>query len=107
MKRTGEVCWRVIILLILVCVPATVGADGPPNAADAAAAATEDAYIVKKGDTLWGISKELLQDPLLWPRLWEQNRFIVDPNLIFPGDRLALPGAAVFGGTQFVPGRGR
>jgi hypothetical protein len=48
--------------------------------------------VVKRGDTLWGISRDLLDDPLLWPMLWEKNKFIVDPNRIYPGDRLSLPG---------------
>lgn len=64
---------------------------GPP------AARSDDAgtYVVKKGDTLWGIARDLLQDPFLWPRVWEQNPFITDPNRIFPGDTLALPGRQV------------
>jgi hypothetical protein len=48
--------------------------------------------VVKKGDTLWGIAKGLLNDPILWPQLWERNPFITDPNRIFPGDTLAVPG---------------
>ena len=91
MKRTGVVCWSVFVLITL-CLPVAAGADGPPSPAMASPAGSEDPYVVKKGDTLWGISKDLLQDPLLWPRLWEQNRFIVDPNRIYPGDQLALPG---------------
>jgi hypothetical protein len=50
---------------------------------------------VKKGDTLWQISKELFNDPLLWPRIWERNPFIKNPNLIFPGDTLGMPGREV------------
>jgi hypothetical protein len=48
--------------------------------------------VVRKGDTLWGIARDLLNDPVLWPRLWEQNRYIADPNRIYPGDTLSLPG---------------
>lgn len=92
MKRTGVV-WRSVLALVALCVPVAAGADGPPSpVAGASPAGTEEPYVVKKGDTLWGISKELLQDPLLWPRLWEQNRFIADPNRIYPGDQLNLPG---------------
>ncbi len=61
---------------------------GPP----AARPDDESTYVVKKGDTLWGISRDLLKDPFLWPRVWEQNPFITDPNRIYPGDTLALPG---------------
>jgi hypothetical protein len=47
-------------------------------------------YVVRPGDSLWNISKRFFNNPLLWPRLWELNPFIDDPNLIYPGEVLAL-----------------
>lgn len=47
-------------------------------------------YVVKKGDTLWDISRMYLADPWLWPQLWEINPQIKNPHLIYPGDALAL-----------------
>ncbi len=47
-------------------------------------------YIVKQGDTLWDISARFLDNPWYWPRLWEQNKYITDPHLIFPGEPIAL-----------------
>jgi hypothetical protein len=49
-----------------------------------------ETYIVKKGDTLWGISGMYLQQPWLWPELWDVNPQIDNPHLIFPGDELYL-----------------
>ena len=54
---------------------------------------SEDApetYVVKEGDTLWRISGLFLDEPWLWPELWEVNPQIDNPHLIFPGDRLSL-----------------
>lgn len=47
-------------------------------------------YVVKKGDTLWAISALYLQEPWLWPQLWDANPQIDNPHLIYPGDTLAL-----------------
>ncbi len=48
-------------------------------------------YVIKKGDTLWDISSRFLQNPWLWPKIWEQNKHIENPDLIFPGEPLVLP----------------
>jgi len=105
MKRTcgGRVGGLGLIVLCLSLALATaeaqapgpVPAPAPPSASEPAAQGPEGAYVVRKGDTLWGISKDLLNDPLLWPRIWDQNPFIKNPNLIFPGDTLALPGQVI------------
>lgn len=47
-------------------------------------------YIVKHGDTLWDISARFLNNPWLWPKVWEQNRYITNPHLIFPGEPITL-----------------
>jgi len=48
-------------------------------------------YVVKRGDTLWGISGIYLQKPWRWPQLWGMNRQeIANPHLIFPGQTLYL-----------------
>jgi len=52
-------------------------------------------YTVKKGDTLWGISNAYLQDSFLWPKLWKNNQYILNPDLIYPGNIIELPGRKV------------
>lgn len=47
-------------------------------------------YIVKQGDTLWNIAVRFNANPWLWPKLWEQNKYITNPHLIYPGEPIAL-----------------
>ena len=54
-------------------------------------------YIVVRGDTLWDISKRFLNNPYLWPQIWDRNRYITDAHWIYPGDPLIMPTIAVVG----------
>jgi len=47
-------------------------------------------YVIKKGDTLWGLSDRFLKDPLYWPNLWARNPPVTNPHLIFPGQKLKV-----------------
>lgn len=50
-----------------------------------------DHYTVKRGDTLWDISKMYLRSPWRWPELWGMNLAeIRNPHLIYPGQELHL-----------------
>jgi hypothetical protein len=48
-------------------------------------------YIVKDKDTLWDISDTKLTDPFLWPKLWNVNPHIDNPDLIYPGSKIRIP----------------
>jgi hypothetical protein len=50
-----------------------------------------DSHTVKRGDTLWAISKLFLKSPWRWPELWGMNMVeIKNPHLIYPGQTLYL-----------------
>lgn len=103
--KTANLALRKAILLSLVAgltvtagvlaPPSLQAQDGPaqtvgsgsniPLAADA-----PDQYVVKRGDTLWDISKVFLREPWYWPEIWYVNPQIANPHLIYPGDVLRL-----------------
>ncbi len=47
-------------------------------------------YIIVKGDTLWDLAGKFLNNPYLWPKIWEKNKYITDPHWIYPGDPLVI-----------------
>ena len=57
----------------------------------ALAADAPERYVVKRGDTLWGLSSMYLTSPWRWPELWGMNKQqIANPHLIYPGQELLL-----------------
>ncbi len=48
--------------------------------------AADKLHIVQPGDTLWSLSKKHYKDPYLWGKIWMDNTYLNDPNLIFPGE---------------------
>jgi hypothetical protein len=61
-----------------------------PHEGIALAPNAPDSYVVKHGDTLWGIAKVFLRDPWYWPEIWQVNPQVQNPHLIYPGDTLRL-----------------
>ncbi|MGE5708477.1 MAG: N-acetylmuramoyl-L-alanine amidase, partial [Bacteroidota bacterium] len=53
-------------------------------------------YTIQKNDTLWKIAQEQLGSGTRWKEIYELNKDVIggDPNRIFPGTQLKLPGGA-------------
>lgn len=92
--------WTSVLLMCALVLP------GISLAQDASVrAGAPEVYVVKKGDTLWGIADMFLEQPWLWPEVWDVNPQIDNPHLIFPGDTLYL--SYVDGRPRLSLARGR
>ena len=84
--------------------PATTETVQVPSRGIPLAENAPDSYVVKRGDTLWGIAKVFLRDPWYWPEIWQVNPQVHNPHLIYPGDTLRL--VYIDGQPQIVLQRG-
>ncbi|MFN5194825.1 MAG: peptidoglycan-binding protein LysM [Cyanobacteriota bacterium] len=49
--------------------------------------------LVEEGDTLWGIAERTYGSGARYTEIFEANREVIeDPDLIFPGQKLRIPG---------------
>ncbi|MBN1957862.1 MAG: LysM peptidoglycan-binding domain-containing protein [Desulfuromonadales bacterium] len=78
MTRTPMRWLSLLILLLFLC------------GTGAAIAAEGQIYTIKKGDTLWDLSKKFIDDPYYWPNIWSKNPAISNPHLIFPGQKIRI-----------------
>lgn len=91
MKRWLPQSWRLPHQLFVLLTTLTfMGLAQAQSVIPRLAADAPDTYVVKRGDTLWDISALFLNEPWRWPELWSVNPEVRDPNLIYPGDVLAL-----------------
>jgi LysM repeat protein len=60
-------------------------------------------HLVQPGDTLWSISSAYLIDPFYWPKVWDANRSIKNPDRIYPGMSIMLPPPEVLQAKIDVP----
>lgn len=74
---------KIVRILLIGCLLAAIAAPLP-------AAEEPIIYAVKKGDTLWDISRRFIKDPYYWPNLWSHNPSIGNPHLIYPGQKLRI-----------------
>src|SRR5664279_522340 len=47
-------------------------------------------YVIKQGDTLWGLSERFIKDPRYWPNMWSKNSSITNPHVIYPGQKVRV-----------------
>jgi hypothetical protein len=79
------------IFLILLTIAGPAVAEQAKDTADSLLREDHpDQYMVKDGDTLWGVASMFLKDPWHWPEIWHVNPSIDNPHLIYPGDEIAL-----------------
>jgi len=80
--KTGRYAALILVLLTAIFSGRT---------ADAAQVSEPTIYVVKKGDTLWGLSDRFMKDPYYWPDLWAGNpAHIKNPHFIYPGQQLRI-----------------
>ena len=72
---------KLLLLALTLCVPCL-------------AIATEQVeptiYVIKQGDTLWGLSDRFIKDPRYWPNMWSKNSSITNPHVIYPGQKVRV-----------------
>jgi LysM repeat protein len=71
---------RLLLLLALVVMPCFVFA----------AQEEPTIYVIKQGDTLWGLSERFIKDPNYWPNMWSKNGQVTNPHFIYPGQKLRI-----------------
>ena len=79
----------VMLVLLLLIFPVLFAA---ADARKDKTSSSGDSYVIKDRDTLWDISSVYLKNPFLWPEIWKENKYVTNPDLIYPGNRLNIPG---------------
>jgi LysM repeat protein len=72
---------RLLLLLILLSLPSLLFAAGEEE---------PTIYVIKQGDTLWGLSERFIKDPNYWPNMWSKNGQVTNPHFIYPGQKLRI-----------------
>jgi hypothetical protein len=95
MRKAMRMAGGLLAVLTLALVgPESRGQQTPASPPPVGPEAAAGVYVVRPGDNLWFLSRQFLHNPFLWPRIWERNKFVINPNRIYPGDPLLIPGLA-------------
>lgn len=84
---------RLLLLLALLITPSVLLAAGQGEPA---------VYVIKQGDTLWGLSERFIKDPYYWPNMWSKNGQVTNPHFIYPGEKVRIFSDRL----EFVPKEG-
>ncbi|HXH58604.1 LysM peptidoglycan-binding domain-containing protein [Iamia sp.] len=68
----------------------------PPGSRRFHLPAAPELYRIRSGESLWSIAGERLHDPQIWQEIRRANPGLTDPDLIHPGDRVAIPAGLGF-----------
>ncbi|HEY9900014.1 MAG TPA: LysM peptidoglycan-binding domain-containing protein [Pantanalinema sp.] len=92
--RMQDMVKRLHTLLNQTKSPAPAVEPAPAPVVEPAPAPVPTAYTVQKGDSLSKIAQAVLGDGSRWPEIYAANRDVLsDPNRIYPGQQLKIPGA--------------
>ncbi|NTV50161.1 MAG: LysM peptidoglycan-binding domain-containing protein [Geobacteraceae bacterium] len=72
---------RLLLLLALLVIPTVVFAADQDE---------PTVYVIKQGDTLWGLSDRFIKDPHYWPNMWSKNSQVTNPHFIYPGQKVRI-----------------
>jgi LysM domain-containing protein len=78
MKTRLVVLFLLALFCILPCLAMAADQDEPTI------------YVIKRGDTLWGLSERFIKDPHYWPNMWSKNDEITNPHVIYPGQKVRV-----------------
>ncbi len=79
MKFRSVIAFLLALSLFSPCLAMAAGQEQPTTT-----------YIIRRGDTLWGLSQRFMNDPWYWPDMWSKNADITNPHLIYPGQQLRV-----------------
>ncbi len=84
-KKKNKIVLSFIVFLLTFVSVGQVTAYGQKQVDD-----IPEIYVVKKGDTLWQISKMWYGDGSKWTVIWEKNKKIKNPHRIYPGQTILI-----------------
>lgn len=77
------------------------GRTATPGADNTVSSGQPQKYMINNQDCLWNLSGTFLHDVWSWKKIWDLNPYVQNPDLIYPGDSLILPGYVMASGGTY------